>query len=321
MSVVLVAWINGLIYALLALGVYLSFRVIRFADITVDGSIALGGAVTAVLLTDGFHPLIVTPLAFLAGLVAGATTGVLHTKFKINPLLSGILVMTALFSVNLRVMGKSNLPISEGTTLKTYAEELGRVMTGGRRQVNFLGWQVFPGDLAVLLLSLAVAVLVGVALYAFFLTDVGTAMRATGDNDQMMRALGCNVDHMVIGGLALSNGLVALSGSLVAQYQGFADVQMGIGSVVFGLASVIIGEALVGGQSHLGLAIIGAVMGSILYRLLVALVLRVGLNPNDLKLITAVFVFVALILPDMLKRLRELLKRRWPAVLKPTSEN
>jgi len=320
MSVVLVAWINGLIYALLALGVYLSFRVIRFADITVDGSIALGGAVTAVLLTDGFHPLIVTPLAFLAGLVAGATTGVLHTKFKINPLLSGILVMTALFSVNLRVMGKSNLPISEGTTLKSYAEELGRVVTGGRRQIDFLGWQVFPGDLAVLLLSLAVVVLVGVALYAFFRTDVGTALRATGDNDQMMRALGCNVDHMVIGGLALSNGLVALSGSLVAQYQGFADVQMGIGSVVFGLASVIIGEALVGGQSHLGLAIIGAVMGSILYRLLVALVLRVGLNPNDLKLITAVFVFVALILPDVLKRLRSLLKSRQPAALKPTSE-
>ena len=320
MSVVLVAWINGLIYALLALGIYLSFRVIRFADITVDGSIALGAAVTAVLLTDGYHPLLVTPLAFLSGLAAGATTGVLHTRFKINPLLSGILVMTALFSVNLRIMGKSNLPISERTTLKTYAEELGRFMTEGRRQINFFGWQVFPGDLAVLLLSFAVVVLVGVALYAFFRTDLGTAMRATGDNDQMMRALGSNVDHMVIGGLALSNGLVALSGSLVAQYQGFADVQMGIGSVVFGLASVIIGEALVGGQSHLGLAITGAVMGSILYRLLVALVLRVGLNPNDLKLITAVFVFIALILPDLLKRLRPLWKRRQPAALKTTSE-
>src|SRR5262249_33682086 len=148
------------------------------------------------------------------------------------------------------------------------------------------------------------------ALYGFFRTDLGTSMRATGDNDQMIRALGVNVDFMIIGALALANGLVAVSGSLYAQYQGFADLQMGIGQVVFGLASVIIGEALVGGQYDLGLAIIGAVMGSILYRLVVNLVLRAGLNPNDLKLFTAVFVFIALILPDVLARLRSFVSRR-----------
>jgi putative tryptophan/tyrosine transport system permease protein len=324
----------GLILALLALGVYLSFRIFRISDITVDGSITLGAAVSAVLLTEGLHPFLaglasvhlwpgswvpapaalnpvaVLPLAFLAGALAGATTGVMHTKFKINPLLSGILVMTALYSVNLRVMGKSNLPLSGTTTLVTYAERLGKLLAGGAAQVSVLGWAVSASDFAMLLLSFAGTAIVGVVLYAFFRTDLGTAMRATGDNDQMIRALGVDVDLMVIAGLALSNGLVAVSGSLLAQYQGSADVQMGIGVIVWGLASVIIGEALVGGQHHVGLAITGAIMGSILYRLLVALVLRAGLNPNDLKLITAVFVFVALILPDVLKRLRSFLKRR-----------
>jgi putative ABC transport system permease protein len=154
-----------------------------------------------------------------------------------------------------------------------------------------------------LVLSFAVIVVIGLVLYAFFRTDLGTAMRATGDNDQMIRALGVNVDTMLIAGLALSNGLVGLAGALLAQYQGFADVQMGIGMVVWGLASVIIGEAIVRGQYHLGLAITGTVIGSILFRLLVALVLRAGLNPNDLKLITAVFVFVALVVPDWIGRL------------------
>ena len=309
MTLLIGAWTLGLILALLALGVFLSFRIFSFADITVDGSLTLGAALSAVLLTKDYDPVTATCLAFVAGMIAGAATGVLHTKFKINPLLSGILVMTALFSVNLRIMGKANLPLLSTTTLATYAGDLGGLLTAGQTRVTLLGWDVTAGDLGMLLLSFVITAAVGLVLYAFFRTDLGTAMRATGDNDQMIRALGVNVDMMLIGGLALSNGLVALAGSLLAQYQGYADVQMGIGMVVSGLASVIVGEALVGGRYRLGLAITGAVMGSILFRLLVALVLRAGLNPNDLKLMTAVFVFIALILPDVLKRLRSFVRR------------
>jgi putative ABC transport system permease protein len=312
------AWTLGLILALLALGVFLSFRIFRFPDITVDGSLTLGAALSSVLLAEDFDPLAATALAFVAGLIAGAATGVLHTRFKINELLAGILVMTALYSINLRIMGRSNLPLMGQTTLASYATDLGTFVAAGQEQVTFLDYSVPADDFGWLVLSLFITAAIGLALYAFFRTDLGTAMRATGENNQMMRALGVNVDTMQIGGLALSNGLVALAGSLLAQYQGYADVNMGIGMVVWGLASVIIGEALVGSQHHVGLVITGAVMGSVLFRLLVALVLRAGLNPNDLKLMTAVFVFAALILPDMLKRLRWSLGRRRTA--DPASE-
>jgi putative ABC transport system permease protein len=306
MGLLVVSWTGGLILALLAMGVYISFRILRFADITVDGSVTLGAAVSAILLTEQVHPLLATPAAFLAGLVAGAVTGTLHTKFKINQLLSGILVMTALYSINLRVMGKSNLPLQQGTRpLTSYATDLTEMLTGNaRHQAQVLSWTVSVSELIILAFMLAFVTVVGVAIYAFFRTDLGTALRATGDNDQMSRALGVNVDLMMIAGLALSNGLVALSGSLFAQYLGFADVQMGIGIIVFGLASVILGEALVGGQHHLGLAIVGAIMGALLFRLLQALVLRAGLNPNDMKLFQAIFLFFALIMPDLLARLK-----------------
>ena len=176
-------------------------------------------------------------------MIAGTATGVLHTKFKINPLIAGILVMTALYSINLRIMGKSNLPLGSATTLTTYAERLGSLLAGGQARVALLGWQVPAIDVAMLLLCFSITAAVAAALCAFLRTDFGTAMRATGDNDQMIRALGVNTDTMLISGLALSNGLVALSGSLQAQYHGFADVQMGIGSLVVALASIIMGEA------------------------------------------------------------------------------
>ena len=195
----------------------------------------------------------------MGGLAAGAVTGVLQAKFKINPLLSGILVMTALYSVNLHVMGKSNVPLLSGRTLRHLGRGVGpRVLR--KPEVNVFGWLVSGRDLVTLLLALALVGIVCLALYWFFRTELGTAMRATGDNPQMIRALGVNVERYLIMGLALSNGLIALSGALLAQYQGFADVQMGIGMVVWGLASVIIGEALVGSRS-LGLAIDGAVDG------------------------------------------------------------
>jgi putative tryptophan/tyrosine transport system permease protein len=296
------AFTIGLILSLLALGVFISFRIFDFPDITADGSITLGAAVTAVLILAGVHPLAALAAAFAAGVAAGTTTGVLHTRFKINGLLSGILVMTALYSVNLHIMGKSNVPLLSERTLVTIAESAA-LRALGTSTVQVLGWDVSARDAAVLALAFAVAVAISVALYLFFRTNIGTAMQAAGDNAQMIRALGVNVDNMVVLGLALSNGLIAFSGGLLAQYQGFADVQMGIGMVVWGLASIIIGEALVGVRA-LGFLITGALMGSVLFRLIVAVALRGGLDPNDLKLVTAGFVFLALVLPSFLRRMQ-----------------
>lgn len=293
----------GLILALLALGVYLSFRVFNFPDITADGSITFGASVASILLVHHWSPWLATAAGFGAGMIAGTVTGTLHTKFKINGLLSGILVMTALYSVNLHVMGKSNVPLLNETTLATQAESLGYYLFQRHDDLTILGWSVGVRDAAMLIAAFAFILLVGLALYLFFRTNLGTAMRATGDNPQMNRALGVSVDFILILGLALSNGLIGLAGALLAQYQGFADVQMGIGMVVWGLASVIIGESLVGSH-RVGLLITGAVMGSVLFRLLVAIALRWGLNPNDLKLITAGFVFVALIAPTLLGKLK-----------------
>jgi putative ABC transport system permease protein len=304
MTLLIGAWTIGLILSLLALGVFISFRVFSFPDITADGSTTLGASLAAVLLVNGVvHPLLATAAGFGGGLLAGATTGVLHTKFKINGLLAGILVMTALYSINLRVMGKSNVPLLAVGSLATVAEHIGRGFLGGSDRLMVMGWEVGARDAAMLGLTLVVVAVVAGLLYAFFRTNLGTAMRATGNNPQMIRALGVDVGNMTIIGLALSNGLIGLAGALLAQYQGFADVQMGIGMVVWGLASVIIGEALVGTQ-QLGLVIAGTVMGSVLFRLLIAIALRAGLNPNDLKLITALFVFVALVLPALLARRR-----------------
>ena len=302
------AFTIGLILSLLALGVFISFRIFSFPDITTEGSITLGGAVTGVLLVADVDPVVATGASFVAGAAAGATTGLLHTRFRINGLLAGILVMTALYSVNLHVMGKSNLPLLSERTFATMAESAAISLLGAQ-SANVFGWEVAARDLAALVLAFAAAAVVGGLLYVFFRTNLGTAMQAAGDNAQMIRALGVNVDTMIVLGLALSNGLVATAGGLLTQYQGFADVQMGIGMVVWGLASLIIGEALVGVRD-LGFVIIGAIMGSVLFRLIVALALRGGLNPNDLKLITAVFVFVALVLPGFVQKL----KRRAPAV-------
>jgi putative ABC transport system permease protein len=302
------AWTNGLILGLLGLGVYLSYRVFCFADITVDGSTTLGAALTASLVTTaGLDPFLATPLAFVAGMLAGATTGLLHTRFKINPLLSGILVMTALYSINLRIMGQSNLSLQ--TSLASYAGHWGQWLMGAEK-VALFGWDVPVLDLTQLVLVLAFAILVGLILNAFLRSELGTAMRATGDNAQMVRALGVNVDAMLVAGLALANGLAALAGALYAQYQGFSDIQTGIGMILVGLASVILGEALVGGGQNVALAIAGTLMGSVLFSLLEALVLRCGLDTNDLKLTRAVFVFFALIAPGVLGRGRAAFRRR-----------
>ncbi len=303
MNLLIGALTLGLILAILALGVYISFRIFNIPDITAEGSITLGGVVAAVLIISGMHPLAATLAAVVAGAIAGAGTGLMATKFKIQPLLAGILAMTALYSINLRLMGRSNLPLVNEETLATYAERFGSMIFGGRSVVEVFGWEVGMRDLAMLIASFVLVVLVCLMLYWFFRTQLGTAMRASGDNPQMMTALGVSVETVTIVGLAMSNGLIALSGALLAQYQGFADVQMGIGIIVLGLASVIIGEALVGSRS-LGLLICGVIMGAVLFRLLVAVALRWGLNPSDLKLITAVFVFLALVAPTFIRKLR-----------------
>jgi len=302
----------GLILSLLALGIFISFRIFNFPDITAEGSVTFGAAIAASLIVAGVPPLLSTVIAFLGGVVAGAVTGILHTKFNINGLLSGILVMTALYSVNLHVMGKSNVPLLNEETLVSGFEKTAGLLFGSGKALHIGGWMVRSGDLAVLICSLLLVVLLAFAVYYFLKTNLGTAMRATGNNPQMIRALGVNTKTMIILGLALSNGLIALSGAILAQYQGFADVQMGIGMLVWGLASVIIGEALIN-DSSTGFLITGAIMGSVIFRLLVAIALRWGMNPNDLKLITAVFVFIALIIPTLTARLR--IKKAKPEML------
>jgi putative ABC transport system permease protein len=310
MSMLIGAFTIGAILSLLALGVFVSFRVFDFPDITADGSITLGAAVAATLLVAQVHPVLATAIACAAGAVAGATTGLIHTRFGINKLLSGILVMTALYSVNLHVMGRSNVPLLSERTLATLAESAGTTAIGAAR-LDLAGWEVSTRDVSVLVLALLAAAVAAVVLFVFFRTHLGTTMQAAGDNAQMISALGVDVNTMIVLGLALSNAMIALAGALLAQYQGFADVQMGIGMVVWGLASVIIGEALVGTR-QLGFIITGAVMGSVLFRLIVAIALRGGLNPNDLKLITAVFVFVALVLPTVVSRVATA-RRRQPS--------
>ena len=302
MTLLIGATTIGLILALLGLGVFLSFRIFNFPDITADGSITLGGAVSAVLIIGGHSPWIATLAGFLAGMSAGVLTGLLATKFHINGLLSGILVMTSLYSVNLHIMGKSNVALINERTFAAEVESLARTRFGLYNDLHVLGWPIAVRDAAVLVVVFGLVLAVGLALYIFFRTNLGTAMRASGNNPGMIRALGVDVDAILILGLALSNGLIGLAGALLAQYQGFADVQMGVGMVVWGLASVIIGEALVG-SNRIGLLITGAVMGSLLFRLLVAIALRWGLNPNDLKIITAGFVLLALVTPGVLARL------------------
>src|SRR5204863_5414738 len=231
MTLLLGAFTIGLILALLALGVYLSFRIFNFPDITAEGSITLGATITATLLVRGYGPAVATAAGFFGGLVAGATTGLLHTKCRINGLLSGILVMTALYSINLHVMGKSNVPLLNEVTLATKAEHLGTRLAGSAHDLNVFGWAVGVRDASTLLAVWLFISVLGVALYLFFRTNLGTAIRATGDNPQMIRALGVSVGFILIRGLALCNGLLAVRGAVLAQYEGVADDQLDFRSV------------------------------------------------------------------------------------------
>ena len=279
---------QGLLWALMAIGVYLTFRVLDVADLSVEGTFPLGAAVAATALSADMGIFAAFVLATIAGALAGVVTGLLTTKLKIPALLAGILTMIGLYSVNLHVMGKANVSLLRVDTVFTFfTDSLG-----------------MNDDIATLVVGLIAVLAVGFFLYWFFGTDIGTSLRATGFNPQMARAQGINTDTMVVLGLLISNALVALTGAFVAQANGFADVGMGVGTIVIGLASVIIGEVLFGSRSFKN-CLISVILGSIVYRLVIALVLQMGMPPNDLKLFTAVLVAIALSLPLIRSKIAE----------------
>ena len=282
---------QGLLWAIMALGVFLTFRVLDIADLSVEGTFPLGAAVAATLIDAGHSVWFAMLIALIAGCIGGTVTALLTTKLKIPALLSGILTMIGLYSVNLMIMGKANVPLLRAETVFTLTEDLFGVSS----------------VVATLIVGLITTTVVGVIMYWFFGTVLGPAIRATGCNPQMARAQGINTNVMVILGLLISNGLVALSGALVAQSNGFADVGMGTGTIVIGLASVIIGEVLFGTRSFKNW-LISVVLGSVVYRAVIAIVLELGMPPNDLKLFTAVLVAIALSLP-LIKNKFAIMKR------------
>jgi putative ABC transport system permease protein len=289
-------WTFGASLALVALGVFVSYKLFSFPDITTDGSFTLGAVVAAVLLTSGVDPATATLAAMAAGAAAGSITAVLHAFLGVEPLLAGILVSTSLASVNLVVLGRSNVPL---TTTSTVFDAADALLAPG---FSTLGLDAATSaEAARLALVLVIVTVVILVLYVFFRTQLGTAMRAGGDTPTMARALGRNTGLLTVAGLAIANSLTAASGAIVAQYQGFTDVQMGIGMVVWGMASVFLGGALVG-PAGLGAALVATAAGSVTFRLLVATALRAGLDPDWLKAATAVVVLAALIAPRFLTR-------------------
>jgi putative tryptophan/tyrosine transport system permease protein len=294
---------TGLILALLGLGVFISYRVYHTLDLTADGSFGLGAAVAGALLVVHVHPLTATAVATIAGIIAGAITGILHTEFLVSALLAGVLTSTALYSVSLFIMGSGNLSLASAESLVTLAERLGQRLLGLPPNLTLLGTSVSGGSIAALILMALLAGGLGVALALFMGTDLGLAMRAAGNNPQMAKAVAIDVDRMFVLGLGLSNGLIALAGALFAQFGGYADIQMGIGALVTGLANLMVGEALLGRRT-IGRWIAGAVVGAVVFRLLVAAAVRAGLNQNALKLVTALFVLAVLVLPRLVPRAR-----------------
>ena len=273
---------QGIIWGIMTLGVYITFKVLDFPDLTVDGSFALGGAVSAILISNGMNPFITLLFAFLAGALAGFVTGFLNTKLQIPGILAGILTMIALYSINIRVMGnRPNIPLLGMSTSLAIIQE-------------FLSLNKVLSDL---LVGFIFSVIIIALMYWFFGTEMGCAIRATGNNERMIRALGVDTNIMKIIGLMISNALVALSGALVTQSQGYADVGMGTGTIVIGLASVIIGEVVFGNRFSFWYKLASVVMGSIIYRMIIAIVLQLGLKATDLKLLTAIIVAIALSVP------------------------
>lgn len=298
---------QGLIWGLLALGFYIAFRILDFADMTCEGSITLGASVTALCIWSGVNSFLALPIAFISGCVAGVVTGLLHTKLKIPPILSGILTMSALYSINIHVMsaatgngGTANVSLLNFSNNTIFAI-IKNIIPLSKSQVAL----IFGALLTVGLIS---------ALYWFFGTELGCAIRATGNNEKMCRAQGINTDSTKIVGLALANGLIALAGAMLCQYQGYSDVKMGVGSIVIGLASIIIGEAIFSKAKSFYVRLVGIVVGSIIYRVIVALVIFSGMPADDLKLMTAVVVVVALAFTNYRPQITRCFSNAWARV-------
>lgn len=284
------AVVQGVLWGIMVLGVYITFKLLDIADLTVDGSFALGGCVCAVMILN-FHmdPWVALAVAAIAGMAAGAVTGLLHTIFEIPAILAGILTQIGLWSVNLRIMGgKSNVPLLKTDTIMS-------------RFIDITG---FNKPIASLLIGIGIAVIMIALLYWFFGTEIGSAMRATGNNESMIRAQGVNTNWTKLLALVISNGLVGISGGLVCQSQKYADIGMGTGAIVIGLAAIVIGEVLMGRLRSFGSKLTSAVVGSVLYFVIRAVVLRMGMNANDMKLLSAGIVAVALCVPVVVRKLR-----------------
>lgn len=279
---------QGVLWGVMVLGVYITYRLLNIADLTVDGSFALGGCVCATLIISyNVNPVLAIVIAALAGMIAGAATGILHTVFEIPAILAGILTQISLWSVNLRVMGgKSNLPLLKLTTLISgVSDSLGITQAQSS-----------------MIVGIVIAALLVIVLYWFFGTELGSALRATGYNEDMIRALGVNTNTMKLLALMLSNGLVSLSGALVCQHQKYADINMGRGAIVIGLAAIVIGEVLMGRMINFGMKLMSVVVGSVVYFLIRAIVLQLGLKTNDMNLFTALFVACALSIPVLMAK-------------------
>ena len=277
----------GLIWGIMAIGLYLAFRVLNFPDMTVDGSLTLGGAISAVAVASGIPPIIAVLMAMVSGMIAGSVTGFLHTKLKIPDLLAGILTQFGLYSINLRIMGQANFGLLNQTTLYDKLEAIG-----------------VPSQWSGFILGLVFVAVIIVVVYCFFGTEIGCTLRATGNNPAMVKAMGGNTAKFIVLGLILGNGLSSTAGALLAQYQGYADINMGVGTIVIGLAGIMIGEVIFSTRSYMH-RLTGVIIGSIVYRIIIAFVLRFSLNfdfvikitADDMKLITAIIVVLALMAP------------------------
>ena len=285
MNLIVTATSQGLLWGVMALGIFITFRILDLPDMTAEGSFPLGAAVCAKLILSGVHPIIATLVAFISGMLAGAITGFLITKCNIPGLLAGILTMTGLYSINLRIMGRANLSLL------------------GKEKLNDLLRPLhLPAQFDTILIGLIIVVVVILLLILFFNTELGQALIATGDNEIMARSLGVSTNKTKILALMLSNGMIAFAGGLITQDNGYADISMGIGTIVIGLASVIIGEVVFGNLS-LGNRLICVILGAIIYRLIITFVLVIGLQPNDLKLFSATILAICLALPSLRSKL------------------
>ncbi len=303
MPLIVPTLVHGLVFCLLALSVAITWRMYSFPDLTVDGSVTTGAAVAMVCILSGMHPAWATVLGMLAGAAVGALTGVLHAVFHVNRLLAGILVMSALYSVNLHIMSGSGLAVQDERTLVTMADELGAMLLAGDSTFVLLGQDVPSGTLVFFLFLLVVAALVVGGLALFLASDAGIALRASGGNERMMRAQGVHTGVMFVLAVAISNALAAAAGAIYAQYVYSVDIALGIGMIIRGLAYVIIGQALIRSESVRGM-LLSAVVGAVIYEILLAVILQIGDFHNDLRLITALFVLFALGLQHFMRKVR-----------------